>query len=80
MFSEIFYRSLEIRVEFSSMKMLDLGINEENYSSLRCDIEPKESAFLLGFSFPTHAVPDVFKGTVLHSFFLSGQETKFQLN
>lgn len=79
MFSEIFYRSLEIRVEFSSMRMLDLGINEDNYSSLRCDIEPKESAFRLGFSFPTHPVPPVFKGTVLHSFFLSGQDTKLSI-
>lgn len=80
MFSEIFYLSLQIRIEFSTMKMLDIGINDENYSSLRCDIEPKERAFSLGFSFPDHPVPPVFKGTVLHSFFLNGQDTKLSLN
>ncbi len=74
-FSKFSLWALNIRIEFSTMKIMDIGSSyESRYESTDIDIDPKDSAWNLGFHHPDAAVPSVFSETVLEKIFKDGQK------
>jgi len=76
-FSHFSKTALQIRIDFSSMKIMDFGSSSiSRYELVDIYIEPKDSAWNLGFNNPTVPVPAFFNGTVLEKIYSEGQKER----